>query len=109
MLQKLEDIRDHFYRYVEARTDLFKIEVQSNLEKTIVNAIYFFVFGTLMAMASVVLLLLFAVLLNHLLKSTYLGFLVVFVILVLKSIVWYGYREKIQKWIKKLLHTQIKK
>jgi uncharacterized membrane protein YqjE len=109
MLQKLEDIRDHFYRYVEARTDLFKVEVQSNLEQTIVNAIYFFILGALLAMTSIVLLILLAVFLNHVFESNYVGFLVVFGVLLLKSMIWYNYRSKIQLWIKKILYQQIKK
>jgi hypothetical protein len=37
MLQRLEQIRDHFYKFVEARTDLFKVEIQSNIEDAIVR------------------------------------------------------------------------
>jgi hypothetical protein len=76
MSRPIEDLFDTLLRYIESRIDLFKIQTRDRIEQAIVTAIYF----AIVAGAGLVILILLVIMagtyLNHLLDSSYLGFLI---------------------------------
>ena len=88
MIGKIEEIRDYLYKYLEARLDLFKTEAQEQIENVVVQIIYLVVLLLLVSLTGIFVFIMVAVLLNEWLESRYLGFAIVFSLLLVKTIVW---------------------
>jgi sensor domain CHASE-containing protein len=104
MLGKIEEIRQTLLKYLEIRVELVKTETQEKVENATVKGSYLMVLMLLGSLAMMFLLLILAVFLNDWLESHYLGFVIIFGLLVFKIIIWIWARRVIQNLIRKLLH-----
>ncbi|TAH10736.1 MAG: hypothetical protein EAZ14_07385 [Runella slithyformis] len=104
MLNRLEEIKDSLYKYIETELQLFKIELQGGFESFIIKLIYLFVLLILLFAVGIFLLVLLAVFLNHFWKSDYAGFVAVGALMAATTLFWALASRTAQEWIKKTLH-----
>ena len=104
MFQKLEEIRDYLYKYVETTVDLFKTETQEKIENMAVSMVYLMVLVCLVSGASIMALMVLAAFINQWLESRYAGFLIIFIFIILLLLLWTGLRPNVEQMIRKVLH-----
>ncbi len=104
MLQKLEEIRDYLFKYVEVNIDLFKTETQEKIEDLTIQIVYLMIMLSLMTGAAIMLLMVFAAFLNEWLESRYSGFLIVFAIFTISLLAWITQSKTIKNIIRLMLH-----
>ncbi len=109
MIGKIEEIRDYLYKYLEARLDLFKTEAQEQIENVVVQIIYLVVLLLLVSLTGIFVFIMVAVLLNEWLESRYLGFAIVFSLLLVKTIVWVRAGGWVNNVVRQLLYHIFKK
>lgn len=109
MIEKIEEIRDYLYKYLEARLDLFKTEAQEQIENMVVQIIYLVVLLLLVSLTGIFVFIMFAVLLNEWLDSRYWGFAIVFGLLLIKTIVWIRAGGWVNSIVRRLLYHIFKK
>ena len=88
MLEKIDEIRDSIFKYLEARIELFKLETRNKVEEGAVQAIHGVVLGFLATITTIFLFSLLAAWLNHLTDSRYLGFLIVAGFFLVLTVIW---------------------
>lgn len=109
MIEKIEEIRDYLYKYLEARLDLFKTEAQEQIENIVVQIIYLVVLLLLVSLTGIFVFIMLAVLLNEWLDSRYWGFAIVFGLLLIKTIVWIRAGGWVNNIVRRLLYHIFKK
>ena len=109
MLERLEEVRENIFRYLEARIELFTLEMRGKLEEGVVVGIHGIVLALLGTMTTIFLFILLAAYLNELLESRYLGFLIVAGFFLLLSLIWVGARDFIKSKIRVAAYNAIKK
>ena len=83
MFDRLNDIRETLLKYVEARIELLRVDLQGRFEDVIVLLVYFVLLATAATAGLIFLFALLAVAINHWLGSSYLGWLAVFLLFAL--------------------------
>ncbi|HAK76714.1 MAG TPA: hypothetical protein DCR35_12590 [Runella sp.] len=109
MIEKIEEIRDYLYKYLEARLDLFKTEAQEQIENIVIQIIYLVVLLLLVSLTGIFVFIMLAVLLNEWLDSRYWGFAIVFGLLLIKTIVWIRAGDWVNNIVRRLLYHIFKK
>lgn len=108
MLEKLDEIRENIFRYLEARFELFKLETRSKVEEGAVTATYFIGMAFLVLLTVVFIFSLLAAFLNSVLDSRYLGFLIVAGFFMILTAIWFFAKDGIQNWIRNTAYKAIK-
>jgi uncharacterized membrane protein YqjE len=104
MFSRLEEIKDSLYKYLETKLELFKIELQSSLERVVVQLVYLVILIVLVFVSSIFLLIMLAVFLNHWLHSNYAGFAIVSAFVATLTLLWVLAGSAVQAVIRRLLH-----
>lgn len=109
MLEKIEEIRDYLFKYLETRIDLLKTEAQESLENIVIQIIYLVVLLLLASMTGIFVFMMIAVLLNEWLESRYLGFTIVFGSLLILTGFWIKADGWVHYTVRRLLYQIFKK
>ena len=109
MLERLEEIRENIFRYLEARIELFTLESRGKLEEGVVVGIHGIVLALLGTMTTIFLFSLLAAYLNEVLESRYLGFLIVAGFFLLLSLLWIGAKDFFKSKIRGAAYSALKK
>ena len=109
MLERLEEIRENIFRYLEARIELFTLESRGKIEEGVVVGIHSIVLALLDTMTTLFLFILLAAYINELTSSRYLGFLIVAGFFLLLSIVWVAAKDFFKSKIRVAAYSAIKK
>lgn len=108
MLEKLEEIRESIFKYLEARIELFKLETRSQIENIALNAVHGIVLGFLITITTIFLFSLLAAYLNEVLDSRYLGFLIVAGFFLLLTLIWGLAKGPVEGMLRKMTYTILK-
>ena len=108
MLEKLDEVRENIFRYLEARIELFTLETRGKVEEGVVRAVHGVILGFLAIITLIFLLSLLAAFLNEVLESRYLGFLIVASFFLILTIVWVVAKESVVGMIRKMAYRSIK-
>lgn len=108
MLEKLDEVRENIFRYLEARIELFTLETRGKVEEGVVRAVHGVILGFLAIITLIFLLSLLAAFLNEVLESRYLGFLIVASFFLILTIVWVIAKESVVGMIRKMAYRSIK-
>lgn len=109
MLERLEEIRENIFRYLEARIELFTLESRGKIEEGVVVAVHSIVLALLGTMTVIFLFSLLAAYLNEVTNSKYLGFLIVAAFFLLLSVIWIAAKDFFKSKIRKLLIVHLRK
>ncbi|MGF7217866.1 putative membrane protein [Spirosoma lacussanchae] len=109
MLERLEEIRENIFRYLEARIELFTLETRSKVEEGVVVGIHGIVLALLATMTTIFLFSLLAAYLNEVTNSRYLGFLIVAGFFLLMTIIWLAAKDFFKSKIRVAAYSAIKK
>ena len=109
MLEKIEEIRDYLFKYLETRVDLLKTEAQESLENIVIQIIYLVVLMLLASMTGIFVFMMNAVLLNEWLESRYAGFAIVFGALLVLTGFWIKADGWVHYTVRRLLYQIFKK
>ena len=109
MFERLEEIRENIFRYLEARIELFTLESRGKLEEGVVVAIHGVVLALLATMTVIFLFSLLAAYLNEVTNSKYVGFLIVAGFFLLLSVVWITAKDFFKSKIRVAAYSAIKK
>jgi ABC-type multidrug transport system fused ATPase/permease subunit len=108
MLEKLEEVRENIFRYLEARIELFTLETRGKVEEGVIRATHGIILGFLATITLIFLLSLLAAFLNEVFDSRYLGFLVVAAFFLVLTIIWIVAKESVMGMIRKMAYKSIK-
>jgi len=103
MLNRLEEIKQNLYKYLEIRIELFKAELQGGFEAALIQLLYFTVLLVLVFVTVVFLLIVAAIYLNYLLQTQYVGFGIVSGLLAILTLFWVVAQSRAQFFIRKTL------
>ncbi|AXE19405.1 hypothetical protein DR864_17475 [Runella rosea] len=103
MFEKIEEVRNYLFKYLETRLDLIKTETQERLENIAIRLIYLVVLLLLAGLTGIFLFIMLAVGINEWLDSRYLGFFVVFGLLAAGTVFWAGAGRQVQQAVRQLL------
>lgn len=109
MFERLEEIRENIFRYLEARIELFTLESRGKLEEGVVVAVHSVVLALLATMTIIFLFSLLAAYLNEVTNSKYLGFLIVAGFFLLLTVVWLAAKDFFKAKIRVAAYNAIKK
>ena len=109
MLERLEEIRENIFRYLEARIELFTLETRGKLEEGVVVGVHGIVLALLGTMTTIFIFSLLAAYLNELTDSRYLGFLIVAAFFLLLTIIWIAGKDFFKAKIRVAAYSAIKK
>ncbi|GAB3899745.1 phage holin family protein [Spirosoma agri] len=109
MLERLEEVRENIFRYLEARIELFTLETRSKVEEGVVVGIHGVVLALLGTMTLIFLFSLLAAYLNEVTDSRYLGFLIVAVFFLVLTIIWATASNFVKSKIRVAAYSAIKK
>lgn len=109
MLERLEEIRENIFRYLEARIELFTLESRAKLEEGVVVGVHSIVLALLVTMSTLFLFILLAAYINEMTQSRYLGFLLVTAFLVILTIGWIAARDFFKAKIRVVAYNAMKK
>ncbi len=109
MFERLEEIRENIFRYLETRIELFTLESRGKLEEGIVVAVHSIVLALLTTMTIIFLFSLLAAYLNEVTNSRYLGFLIVASFFLLLSVLWIAAKDFFKSKIRVAAYSAIKK
>ncbi len=109
MLERLEEIRENIFRYLEARIELFTLETRGKLEEGVVVGVHGIVLALLGTMTTIFVFSLLAAYLNEVTESRYMGFLIVAGFFLLLTIVWIAAKEFFKSKIRVAAYSAIKK
>jgi protein-S-isoprenylcysteine O-methyltransferase Ste14 len=109
MFEKLEEIRNYLFKYLETRIDLLKTEAQDSLEKMAIQIIYLVVLLLLASMTGIFAFMMLAVLLNEWLESRYAGFAIVFGALLILTAFWIKAGDWVHRAVRQLLYHIFRK
>ncbi|MGA0556971.1 phage holin family protein [Larkinella sp. VNQ87] len=108
MLEKLEEIRESIFKFLEARIELFKLETRSQVENIALKAVHGIVLGFLATITTIFLFSLLAAYLNELLDSRYLGFLIVAGFFLLLTLIWALAKGSVENMLRKMTYNMLK-
>lgn len=109
MLERLEEIRENIFRYLEARIELFTLETRAKVEEGVVVGIHGIVLALLSTMTLIFLFSLLAAYLNEVTNSRYLGFLIVAGFFLVLTLIWIAAGGFIKSKIRAMAYSIIKK
>jgi len=109
MLERLEEIRENIFRYLEARIELFALETRGKLEEGVVVGVHGIVLALLGTMTTIFVFSLLAAYLNELTESRYMGFLIVAGFFLLLTVIWLAGKDFFKSKIRVLAYSAIKK
>jgi len=109
MLERLEEIRENIFRYLEARIELFTLETRAKVEEGVVVGIHGIVLALLSTMTLIFLFSLLAAYLNEVTNSRYMGFLIVAGFFLLLTLIWIAASGFIKSKIRAMAYSIIKK
>lgn len=108
-MERLEEIRENIFRYMEARIELFTLETRGKVEEGVVAGIHGLVMALLGMMTMIFLFSLLAAYLNEVLDSRYLGFLIVAGFFLILTIVWAAAKDFFTTKIREAAYNALKK
>ncbi|MFC5410884.1 phage holin family protein [Larkinella bovis] len=108
MLEKLEEIRESIFKYLEARIELFKLETRNQLENVALNAVHGIVLGFLATITTIFLFSLLAAYLNEVFDSRYLGFLIVAGFFLLLTLSWALAKRPVEGLLRRITYRMLK-
>ncbi|WP_128545524.1 phage holin family protein [Larkinella soli] len=108
MLEKIEEIRESLFKYLEARIELFKLETRNRVEDGVVQGVHGIVLGFLATITTIFLFSLLAAYLNEVLDSRYLGFLIVAGFFLVLTLIWVFAKNSIEGMLRKTAYNLIK-
>ena len=108
MLERLEEIRENIFRYIEARIELFTLETRGKVEEGAVTAVHGVIMGFLATITTIFLFSLLAAYLNEVTNSRYLGFLIVAGFFLILTIVWAVSKPAMTSLIRKIAYKALK-
>lgn len=89
---------DNLYKYVQTQIELTQIEVQERIEATIKKLVLLLVLGIVSAIFLVFVFITFALYLNHVTHSDFLGFVIVTSLLgIITGLVFYLLKQPLQE------------
>ena len=109
MLERLEEVRENIFRYLEARIELFTLETRGKLEEGVVVGIHGIVLALLGTMTTIFLFSLLAAYLNEVTDSRYLGFLIVAGFFLIVTLIWLAAKDFFKSKIRVAAYSAIKK
>jgi len=109
MLERLEEVRENIFRYLEARIELFTLETRGKVEEGVVVGIYGIVLALLGTMTIIFIFSLLAAYLNEVTNSRYLGFLIVAGFFLILTVIWAGASGFVKSKIRVAAYNAIKK
>lgn len=108
MLERLEEIRENIFRYIEARIELFTLETRGKVEEGAVTAVHGVILGFLATITTIFLFSLLAAYLNEVTDSRYIGFLIVAAFFLILTIVWAISKPSMIGMIRKIAYKAMK-
>lgn len=108
MLERLEEIRENIFRYIEARIELFTLETRGKIEEGAVTAVHGVILGFLATITTIFLFSLLAAYLNEVTNSRYLGFLIVAGFFLILTIIWAVSKPTMTNVIRKIAYKALK-
>lgn len=109
MLERLEEVRENIFRYLEARIELFTLETRGKLEEGVVVGVHGIVLALLGTMTTIFLFSLLAAYLNEVTDSRYLGFLIVAGFFLVLTVIWLLAKDFFKSKIRVAAYSAIKK
>lgn len=109
MLERLEEIRENIFRYLEARIELFTLETRGKVEEGVVQAVHGGVLALLSMMTLIFLFSLLAAYLNEITDSRYMGFVIVAGFFLILTIIWAVAKDILTNRIRRIAYGIIKK
>lgn len=109
MIERLEEVRENIFRYLEARIELFTLETRGKVEEGVVAAVHGLVMALLGMMTMIFLFSLLAAYLNKVLDSLYLGFLIVAGFFLILTIIWVAAKDFFITKIRAAAYSALKK
>ena len=109
MIERLEEIRENIFRYLEARIELFTLETRGKVEEGVVVGVHGLVMALLGMMTMIFLFSLLAAYLNEVLDSRYLGFLIVAGFFLILTIIWVAAKDFFTTKIREIAYSALKK
>lgn len=109
MLERLDEIRENIFRYLEARIELFTLETRGKLEEGVVVGVHGIVLALLGTMTTIFIFSLLAAYLNEVLDSRYVGFLIVAGFFLLLTVIWIAAKDFFKSKIRVAAYSAIKK
>ncbi len=103
MFEKIEEVWNYLFKYLETRLDLIKTETQERLENIVIQLIYLIVLLLLAALTGIFLFIMLALGINEWLNSRYVGFLIVFGLLAASTAIWARAGRQVQQAVRQLL------
>ncbi|WP_428653865.1 phage holin family protein [Runella sp.] len=103
MFERIEEVRNYLFKYLEARLELIKTETQERIENIVIQLIYLVVLLILASLTCIFLFIIIAVGINEWLDSRYAGFLIMFGLLLLITFFWIKAGKWVQKSVRQLL------
>ena len=108
MLERLEEIRENIFRYIEARIELFTLETRGKAEEGAVTAVHGVILGFLATITTIFLFSLLAAYLNEVTDSRYLGFLIVAGFFLILTVIWAVSKPAMTGLIRKIAYNALK-
>ncbi|KAB7729032.1 phage holin family protein [Rudanella paleaurantiibacter] len=108
MLEKLDEVRENIFRYLEARIELFTLETRGKVEEGVIRAIHGVILGFLATITLIFLLSLLAAFLNEVFESRYMGFLIVAAFFLVLTIIWVVAKDSFLNMIRKMAYNSLK-
>ena len=108
MLERLEEIRENIFRYIEARIELFTLETRGKVEEGAITAVHGVILGFLATITTIFLFSLLAAYLNEVTDSRYLGFLIVAGFFLLLTVIWAVSKPSMINIIRKIAYKAMK-
>lgn len=109
MFERLEEIRENIFRYLEARIELFTLESRGKIEEGVVVAVHSIVLALLATMTIIFLFSLLAAYLNEVTNSKYMGFVIVAGFFLVLTILWIAAKDFFKSKIRVAAYNAIKK
>ena len=109
MLERLEEIRENIFRYLEARIELFTLETRGKLEEGVVVGVHGVVLALLGTMTTIFIFSLLAAYLNEVTNSRYVGFLIVAGFFLILTVTWIAAKEFFKSKIRIAAYSALKK
>ncbi|AFK02951.1 hypothetical protein Emtol_1809 [Emticicia oligotrophica DSM 17448] len=98
---KIGELKENLIKLIEAKFELTKLNVQDKIEGIVVKAVYALMTFILGIVVLIFLSILLALGLNHLLHTTWLGFLIMFGVYALILSIFIFAKDSVQHTIKK--------
>lgn len=109
MLERLDEIRENIFRYLEARIELFTLETRGKLEEGVVVGVHGIVLALLGTMTTIFVFSLLAAYLNELMDSRYAGFLIVAGFFLILTVIWIAAKDFFKSKIRVAAYSAMKK